>query len=149
MKHRALPGEASGRMSRQASQDTGPELAVRSELHRRGLRYFVHRQPVKGLRRKADLVFPVPRIAVFIDGCFWHGCPEHRSYPKRNADYWEEKIELNQTRDADTSARLVAEGWTVIRVWEHEPPSQAADRIEAVVRASRRTSRGLGQSLSN
>ena len=112
------------------------------------MRYFVHRQPVKGLRRKADLIFPVPRIAVFIDGCFWHGCPEHRSYPKRNADYWEEKIELNQTRDADTTARLADEGWTVIRVWEHESPSQAADRIEAAVRASRRTSRKSDPHLS-
>lgn len=128
---------ASVRMSRQAVRDTAPEMALRSELHRRGLRYNVHRRPVPDLRREADIVFPARRIAVFVDGCFWHGCPDHRTHPRRNSSFWLDKIDGNRSRDADTDARLRAAGWTVIRVWEHEDPADAADLVEYAVQASR------------
>ncbi len=104
-----------------------------------GFRYRVHRQPLTGLRRKADIVFGRGRVAVFIDGCFWHGCPEHgRRRHDVNTWYWPEKITRNQQRDIDTDAQLKQAGWTVVRVWEHEPPIAAAERIADVVRAARR-----------
>ena len=121
-------------MRAQRERDTGTERALRSELHARGLRFRLHRRLLKGLRREADLVFPRARVAVFVDGCFWHGCPEHATWPRNNAAFWREKIETNVARDRDTDARLAAEGWTVIRVWEHEAPAEAAKRIEAAVR---------------
>lgn len=135
MQPRAVPGDASDRMRRQAERNTGPELALRSELHRRGLRYFVHRRPLPELRREADIVFSRARVAVFVDGCFWHGCPTHRTEPKRNAEFWKRKIDKNQERDTDTDVQLTMNGWIPVRIWEHEPPAQAADRIEAAVRS--------------
>jgi DNA mismatch endonuclease (patch repair protein) len=127
------------RMAAQRSEDTAPELAVRRALHSMGLRYRVHVQPLKGLRRKADIVFTRARVAVFVDGCFWHGCPEHgRRRHEVNSWYWPEKIVRNQRRDADTDARLKKAGWTVIRVWEHEPHVTAAHRVAAVVRSAAR-----------
>ena len=128
--------DALRRMSAQRQRDTKGELELRSLLHRRGLRFRVH-APLPGLRRRSDIVFTRARVAVFVDGCFWHGCPEHGTWPKQNADWWREKIEANQRRDRDTDARLRAAGWTVIRVWEHDDPSQAADRIAEVVRRAR------------
>jgi DNA mismatch endonuclease (patch repair protein) len=89
--------------------------------------------PLPGLRRIADIAFPRLRVAVFIDGCFWHGCPEHGTWPKQNADWWCEKIEANQRRDADTDRRLAEQGWTSIRVWEHERPTDAVAKIERVI----------------
>ena len=74
-------------------------------------------------------------MAVFVDGCFWHGCPSHATWPKRNADWWRRKIEGNVARDADTDERLRREGWLVLRIWEHEDPDLAADRIEGAVRS--------------
>jgi DNA mismatch endonuclease (patch repair protein) len=113
-------------------RDTEPERALRSVLHRHGLRFRVdHKLP--GLRRRADIVFPRVRVAVFVDGCFWHGCPEHGTWPKANARWWREKIEANQARDQDTNRRLRELGWTIIRVWEHEEPADAARRIESAV----------------
>ena len=106
---------------------------MRSELHRRGLRYFVDRAPVKGLRRRADLIFPRRKVAVYVDGCFWHSCPEHATRPKNNAQWWAEKLAGNVARDRDTDARLVAAGWTVVRIWEHEDASAGADRVQAVL----------------
>lgn len=127
-------------MSAQRSQDTAPELAVRRELHSMGLRYRVHVQPLAGLRRKADIVFTRVRLAVFVDGCFWHGCPEHgHRRHDVNSWYWPEKIARNQRRDADTDSRLREAGWTVVRVWEHEPPAAAAQRIAAAVQAAAHT----------
>lgn len=130
----ASSAAARRRMQANRSRDTQPELLIRSTLHRRGLRFRVDRQPVEGVRRRADLVFPRAHIAVFIDGCFWHGCPEHGTWPKSNATFWREKIKTNQRRDADTDRRLRKAGWEVIRIWEHEEPSKAADRIERRVR---------------
>lgn len=119
------------------SRDTRPELAVRSAIHRRGLRYWVDRRPVGRLRRKADLVFPTVKVAVFIDGCFWHGCPEHYVEPKTNTTYWREKIEGNQARDRQTDRILSEGGWTVLRFWAHEEPEGVADNVEETVRAAR------------
>jgi DNA mismatch endonuclease (patch repair protein) len=120
-------------MEKQRRRDTAPEVALRSALFRLGLRFRIERALVKGLRRKADIVFPRRRIAIFVDGCFWHGCPEHGTWPKANAAWWRAKIEKNRLRDADTDRRLKAEGWTVVRVWEHESAADAAERIAALV----------------
>lgn len=91
-------------MARQRARDTSTELALRRELHRLGLRYRVHRQPLPEVRREADVVFGPSRVAVFVDGCFWHGCPDHATLPRSNAEFWRTKIEGNRTRDADTTA---------------------------------------------
>jgi len=117
-------------MSAQRRRDTKPEIALRRELHRRGLRYFVDRAPIKGVRRRADLVFPRRKVAVFVDGCFWHSCPQHATFPKNNAQWWTDKLAANVVRDRDTDARLAEQGWTVIRVWEHEDPLVAAERVQ-------------------
>jgi DNA mismatch endonuclease (patch repair protein) len=122
------------RMQRQARRDTAPELALRRELWRRGVRYRVDLAPVPGMRRRADLVFTKARVAVFVDGCFWHRCPIHGTSPKANRDWWMEKLDANVRRDRDTERRLDKEGWRVVRVWEHESTKDAADRIEAIVR---------------
>jgi len=121
------------KMSRQRRRDTPPELALRKELHRHGLRYFTHRRPLPNLRRQADVVFPRVRVAVFVDGCFWHGCPEHGVRPTTNNWYWQEKIARNGARDTDTDRRLTEGGWMAIRVWEHESTTQAATRVIATV----------------
>ena len=121
-------------MQSQRRTDTAPELAVRRAAHRLGLRYFVHRRPVPALRRAADMVFPKAQVAVFVDGCFWHGCPLHaRGSIRHNAWYWPEKIASNQRRDQDTDGRLIAEGWLPLRIWEHESPGDAAERIREAV----------------
>ncbi|GHD06263.1 very short patch repair endonuclease [Zhihengliuella salsuginis] len=114
-------------------RDTSIELAVRRRLHALGFRYRVDYPPVKGLRRRADVVFTRRRIAVFIDGCFWHRCPDHGTHPKRNADYWEPKLDANAARDAETTALLEAAGWTVLRFWAHEDPDDVVERIAAAV----------------
>nr|WP_285545931.1 very short patch repair endonuclease [Streptomyces lavendulae] len=124
-------------MSRQKSRDTGVEVALRKALHAKGARYRIHRKPVKGVRREADIVFGPARVAVFVDGCFWHGCPLHATWPKNNAEFWRAKIEGNRRRDLDTDARLAEAGWLSVRVWEHEQADEAAARVLAVV-ASRR-----------
>ena len=116
-------------------RDTGPELAVRSAVHSRGLRYRVNTRPLPELRRTADLVFSRPRVAVFVDGCWWHGCEEHYSAPRANSDYWNRKVESNRRRDADTNCRLQEAGWIVLRFWEHDDPEQVATQIEKVVRS--------------
>lgn len=122
-------------MSRLRQRDTGPEKALRSELHRRGLRFRVDKAPVQGLRSRADVVFGPQRVAVYVDGCFWHCCPEHGSMPKANADFWEQKLARNRERDRETDRSLRGEGWEVVRVWEHEDAITAADRVEALLRA--------------
>ena len=125
-------------MSRLGRKDTGPELAIRRELHRRGLRYRVF-YPVPGLaRRTIDIAFTRWRLAVFVDGCFWHGCPQHFNMPKNNQEWWEAKIAGNVARDADTDAHLRDAGWEVLRLWEHEPPMQAAEAILTALRHRRK-----------
>lgn len=111
------------------SRDTGPELAIRRLLHARGLRYRVSARPLPELRRTADLVFRPAKVAVFVDGCFWHRCPEHGSTPKSNTAYWVRKLDRNDERDRETDARLLSAGWLVIRIWEHEDPVVAARRV--------------------
>jgi DNA mismatch endonuclease, patch repair protein len=124
-------------MQANRSRDTGPEIAIRSILHRKGYRYLVSARPLPGLRRTADMVFRGPKVAVFIDGCFWHGCPQHHTVASTNAEYWQAKVHENRTRDADTDRLMKAAGWTSIRVWEHEEPVSAADRIAQVVDSNR------------
>lgn len=112
-------------------------MQLRRELHARGLRYRVEASVVPGLRRTADLLFPGPRVAVFVDGCFWHMCPEHGNTPKANRDWWRAKLERNVERDRDTDAQLREAGWEVIRIWEHELRSNVtgvADHVERTVR---------------
>jgi len=123
------------KMSTLARRDTAPELALRRVLHRRGLRYRVHRRPLPDLARQADIVFPSAKVAVFVDGCFWHGCPEHgRREHRTNGWYWPNKIAANKDRDRDTHERLIAKGWIPIRVWEHEDPEVAAARVSDALR---------------
>lgn len=133
---------SSGRMRRQRERNTRPELAVRSELFHLGLRYKVHRRPLVGLRREADLVFAGPRVAVFVQGCFWHGCPSHASVARTNAVFWREKIAKNRRRDRDTFDRLLDVGWLPVEIWEHEDPHAAAMRVAAAV-AARHSGRAM------
>lgn len=122
-------------MSRQRSRDTQAEWSLRRLLHARGLRYRVD-AVLPGLpRRRADILFVRQRVAVFVDGCFWHGCPEHKTAPKSNAAWWAIKLARNVERDRDTDTHLADIGWRVLRIWEHEDPECAADRVEAAVRA--------------
>ncbi len=126
-------------MRRTGRRDTAPELALRRELHRRGLRYLVDRTPPgTNRRRRADLVFRGARVAVFVDGCFWHSCPVHLHLPKANADWWRVKLASITARDRDTDAQLAGAGWRSHRVWEHEDVVEAADRVERLVRGVRR-----------
>lgn len=129
--------ETSRRMARVRQKGTNAELVLRRELHRKGLRYRVNVVVLQKPRRVADVVFPRLRIAVFVDGCFWHGCPQHASWPKQNADFWKEKIEANRRRDDDTNTRLRDAGWTVLRFWEHESPLIAAEGVAKVVAAAK------------
>ena len=118
------------------SRDTSPELRVRSLVHRRGLRYRVAQRPIPTLRRTADLVFRRAKVAIFIDGCFWHGCPEHYRPPSTNPDYWRDKIEGNRRRDQETDELLAQAGWEVLRFWEHEDEDEVADAVCAAVDAN-------------
>jgi len=121
-------------MSRIRRRDTRPELALRRGLHARGWRYFVDR-PVAGVSRcRPDLLFPRLRVAVFVDGCFWHFCVEHTHLPIANAAYWHAKLLANRRRDAAHDHELSSAGWAVVRVWEHTPPAEAIDAVETVLR---------------
>lgn len=125
-------------------RDTGPELAIRSRVHRAGLRYRVDLSLPFDRRRRADLVFTRVGLYVFIDGCFWHGCPEHFTIPMTRTDFWLAKIEGNRLRDHDTDARLRQLGLTPLRVWEHTDPEIATGLVLTAYRqlansTSRRT----------
>ena len=131
-----LDASVARRMSRQPRRDTAPEVALRRELHRRGMRFRVD-WPLPGLpRRRADIAFTRRRIAVFVDGCFWHACQDHKTAPASNADWWAAKLQKNVSRDRNTDEHLRRLGWTVIRFWEHEDPVSAAQSVEAAVRGA-------------
>ena len=115
-------------------RDTAPERALRSAVHALGLRYRVGMRPIPALRRTGDLVFTRAHVVVFLDGCFWHGCPEHHTVAKTNAAYWADKVTQNRERDRETDRLLGDAGWLVLRVWEHESPTDAAGRVAALVR---------------
>ncbi len=130
-------------MSVVKKRDNGPEMAVRRLLHAAGLRYRVG-WPVPGQRRRTiDIAFTRARLAVFIDGCFWHGCALHATSPKANAAWWAEKISTNRARDVDVSAQLEELGWLALRFWEHEDPEYVVSVIRSHLR--RRSRAGLTQ----
>lgn len=126
----ASSDRAQRQMANQRTRDTGVELALRRALHRSGLRYRVDVAPLPGLRRRADLVFTRSKVAVMVDGCFWHSCPEHGTFPKANGDWWATKLARNVDRDRETNELLTAAGWLIVRVWEHESIEGAAERIQ-------------------
>jgi DNA mismatch endonuclease (patch repair protein) len=115
-------------------RDTKPEMAVRRLVHAAGLRYRVDIRPLPAINRRADVVFTRAKLAVFIDGCFWHGCPEHHTVARSNAEFWAEKVEKNRVRDAETDELLKDAGWTVIRAWEHQSPDAVAKVIIVAMR---------------
>lgn len=125
--------EARRRMQSVRQKNTSAESALRRALFGLGLRYRLQVPVLTKPRRVADVTFIGPRVAVFVDGCFWHGCPEHATWPKKNAEFWRNKIVTNQARDRDTDARLRADGWEIVRVWAHEKPRAAATRIAKIV----------------
>jgi DNA mismatch endonuclease (patch repair protein) len=125
-------------------RDTAAEVALRRVLHSRGLRFRVDREVLPGIRRRADIVFVTAKVVVFVDGCFWHSCPRHRTSPKANAAWWAEKLATNRRRDTRTNRQLRKAGWRVERVWEHETPAAAAVRITRLVKErTRRRRRAL------
>lgn len=115
-------------------RDTPSELALRALAHRLGLRFRVD-WPLPGMRRRADLAFVTARIVVFVDGCFWHGCPRHGTWPKAHARWWRDKINANMRRDTDTDRKLRASGWVVVRMWSHEDPALTARKVARIVKA--------------
>ncbi|MET9083404.1 very short patch repair endonuclease [Streptomyces sp. NPDC004237] len=135
---KASSREVRAAMRANRGKNTGPELALRRLLHQRGLRYRVDARPLAGFARRADLVFPGAKLAIFVDGCFWHGCQEHYRPATKNAEFWNEKIATNRSRDVDTTERLLEAGWTVVRVWEHDDVAVAAEQIEQLLRRLRR-----------
>jgi DNA mismatch endonuclease (patch repair protein) len=114
-------------------KNTRPELTLRRELHARGVRFRLHRRDLPG---RPDVVLVRPRVAVFVDGCFWHACPKHGIAPKANADWWQAKLQATRVRDLRNDEMLNGLGWTTVRVWEHEDSSVAAERLAALWRAS-------------
>ncbi|WUP73073.1 very short patch repair endonuclease [Microbispora hainanensis] len=124
-------------MQANKSRDTKPEVAMRRAVHALGLRYRVSARPLPNLRRTADMVFRGAKVAVFVDGCFWHGCPQHHTMAVSNRTYWANKVKRNVDRDSETDALLLEAGWLPMRFWEHEDPVLAAQEIAAAVRARR------------
>lgn len=137
--------DVSARMRRNPRRDTAPEIALRSELHRRGLRFrkdLPLRVPERVVR--PDVAFTRAHLAVFVDGCFWHACPVHGNQPRANTDYWRPKLARNVARDRAVDGALEAAGWRVLRAWEHEPPARVADRVQAALRAAGPVKRRAG-----
>lgn len=126
----------SAQMQKMRRSSTAPEMLIRRELHRRGLRFRVNYPLLPG---RPDLAFTSVRIAVFVDGCFWHGCPDHGILPNNNREWWCEKLERNVARDMEKDRQLGKLGWVVVHVWEHEDPVAAAEAIEQLWRSRRRT----------
>lgn len=131
--------EARSRMQSVRQKNTSPESALRRELYARGLRYRIQVPVLTKPRRIADVAFSGLRVAVFVDGCFWHGCPQHATWPKANADFWRSKILANKERDLDTDKRLREDGWVVVRAWAHDDPSAVASRVASAVHSRRKT----------
>lgn len=121
-------------MQKMPRSSSGPEMLIRRELHRRGLRFRVNHPRLPG---RPDIAFTGARIAVFVDGCFWHACPEHGVLPKNNRDWWRSKLDRNVARDGEKDAQLAEMGWITLHVWEHESPVDAADTIEQMWRSKR------------
>lgn len=111
-------------------------MSIRRGVHRRGLRYRVDARPLPASRCRVDLLFSRAKVAVFVDGCFWHGCPEHGTRPAHNGEWWAEKLEANIARDRRFDHQLREAGWRVVRIWEHEEVSLAVGRVERAVRAA-------------
>lgn len=129
--HPGASSEAlSARMSVAKRRDTAPEMLLRRELHRRGRRFRVVLKVPGNNRRTIDIAFSKQKLAVFVDGCFWHGCPEHGTHPSANAAWWSKKLAANRARDEDTNQLLRTAGWRVLRFWEHTPADGAANRVE-------------------
>lgn len=119
-------------MRRQRRRDTKLEIEIRRALHSMGYRFRVDYRVEPSLRARPDIVFTRKRVAVFVDGCFWHGCPEHGTQPTNNAEWWQEKLAANVARDRRTTDAFEGLGWSVVRVWEHEHVAGAVDRIVAI-----------------
>jgi DNA mismatch endonuclease (patch repair protein) len=117
--------------------DTAPERRIRSALQRDGLRFFVHRRPGPTVSCKVDILFPKARVAVFVDGCFWHGCPNHGTKPRVHSDWWRAKLERNRLRDLRNDEELNAAGWQVLRIWEHVEPTEAVSRVRLALKRVR------------
>lgn len=128
-------------MKRVRLKDTEAELALRSALFRRGMRFRVHRK-LEGVT--ADIIFVSARVAVFVDGCFWHGCPTHATFPKTNQDYWLPKLAENRERDRRQTDKLSAAGWRVIRIWEHDCLPPADDAVRSIVESVRQREQTTG-----
>ncbi|MBI1356118.1 MAG: DNA mismatch endonuclease Vsr [Acidobacteria bacterium] len=121
------------RMRTVRQRNTSAEQRLRRALHALGLRYRIHVHLICGSRTTVDVVFRSARVAVFVDGCFWHSCPVHGSRPKANADWWTAKLDENRKRDVTVGRELTSRGWHVERIWEHEDPREAAVRIKNIV----------------
>lgn len=127
--------QARARMKSTPQRDTPGELRLRKALHAMGFRYRVDTRPLRAFRGRADIVFRAARVAVFIDGCFWHGCPIHGTWPRANAKFWRAKIRANQVRDRTTDRRLIEHGWAVVRCWEHEDLDRRAAHVAKLVKS--------------
>jgi DNA mismatch endonuclease (patch repair protein) len=137
----ASSSRVSEQMSRLPRKNTTPEMALRRLLFAAGFRYRVHERVPGMPRRTMDISFPRARVAVFVDGCFWHGCPDHGMTPKANREWWRQKLDENRRRDAETSAHLCSLDWAVLRFWSHEEPGAMAESVGACVRSRRPSSR--------
>ncbi|MEU9738471.1 very short patch repair endonuclease [Micromonospora chersina] len=145
----ASSDEVRARMQRQRRRDTQPEMAVRRALHKRGIRFRVHAVLEPDLRTRGDIVWRGRRLVVFIDSCYWHGCPVHGTAPKANAEWWRAKLETNRLRDARVEQTLGKRGWAVLRFWEHEEAEQVVARIcEALENATSRATQAAAQNSS-
>ena len=132
----AASADTRKRMAATRGRDNPREVQIRSTLHRMGRRFRTHHRVIEGSKRTVDIAFTRAKVAVFLDGCFWHGCPIHGTLPKANSDWWAIKLLNNQARDLDTDAAMDVQGWRVVRVWEHVPLSQAVTLIEEAVLAA-------------
>lgn len=121
------------RMTRQSRRDTTLEVEIRRRLHALGYRYRVDHRPEPSLRTRGDIVFSTRKVVIYVDGCFWHGCPEHATAPTHNADWWRDKLRANVERDRRNTAALEELGWTVVRIWEHEDVDLVVQRITAML----------------